>query len=241
MKRCIVIAIAVPFLLLSTQAAAQEAKVKAAPKTKVEVKIPSKVEVTITKAETKVVTNTETKATAKTAAKTTAKAETKTAAKATAPIKAEAKSTAPASQPVKAVDPGASIGPVVPVVPVTPAVDSDNLGVLIKGLLESTKAGKWALALAFLMMLATWLVNKVLKQKIPPNVLPWVSIGLAIATALTTSLSTGEGWLNAVVLGVQAGLMAAGSWSAFGKYLPGIGKKTAPPASSTDMPFLPGA
>lgn len=135
-----------------------------------------------------------------------------------APVKREVAASQPASQPKP------DIAPVKPPAS-APQVDPDDVGSIIKALIESAKSGKWALLVGFIMMLLTWLVNKVLKSKIPSNVLPWLAIGLSTVTSVAFALSTGTGWMNAIVVGIQTGLMAAGTWSALGKYIPGIAKK----------------
>jgi hypothetical protein len=152
-----------------------------------------------------------------------------------APAAPKAKEAA-ASQPV-ASQPAAQpdIAPVKPPAGVT-QVDPDDIGSLIKAIIESAKTGKWALLVGFIMMLLTWLVNKVLKSKIPTKVLPWLAIGLSTVTAVAFALGTGVGWINALVVGVQTGLMAAGSWSALGKYLPGIAKKAEPAPAEEAKP-----
>jgi len=108
--------------------------------------------------------------------------------------------------------------------PTTQPVSSDDAGGILGAILAAAKGGKWALMVGFIVMLLTWLVNKILRGKIPSAVMPWLAIGLSMIAAVAFSLSTGAGWLNAFIVGVQSGLIAAGSWSAFGKYLPVIGK-----------------
>lgn len=167
----------------------------------------------------------------------TKKAEAKPApAPAPAAKKEVVKKEAAASQPA-ASQPAEPVPPVKPPVgPTIPQVDPDDIGSLIKAIIESAKTGKWALLVGFIMMLLTWLVNKVLKSKIPTKVLPWLAIGLSTVTAVAFALSTGVGWINAIVVGVQTGLMAAGSWSAIGKYLPGIAKKPEPAPAEPKEP-----
>ena len=139
------------------------------------------------------------------------------------PAPAAAPATQPTSQPADQPD-------IVPPTPPAglPQVDPDDLGGLLKALIEAGKTGKWALVVGFIMMILTWIVNRVLKSKIPANVLPWLAIGLSTVTAVAFALATGVGWLNAIIVGVQTGLTAAGTWSAIGKYLPLIRKKEQP-------------
>jgi len=213
-------------LLLATPVGADEKKeekkpvvkakveIKTGALTKVEAKVPgkaevkpaTKAEVKATKAEPKKV---EPKATAKTEAKVEVKPEPKIEVKAE-PKAEPTKAAVPSSQPV-----------------VVPPVDPDDIGGILKQILVSAKTGKWALLVGFIIMLLTWLVNKLLKQKIPANVMPWLAIGLSTIATVAFSLATGVGWLNALIVGFQHGLMAAGGWSAVGKYIPGLVKKPA--------------
>jgi uncharacterized membrane protein len=209
-----------PILLLAMPAIADEKK---ADEKKVDVKAPvAKAKVTvkagaITKVEPKKVEKVEPKKVEpkKVEAKKPAdepKAEPKktepVAPAASAPAAPAAKASAPSSQPV-----------------VVPPVDPDDVSAIIKQILASAKTGKWALLVGFIVMLLTWLVNKLLKQRIPSNVMPWLAIGLSTIAATAFALATGVDWLNALIVGFQQGLLAAGGWSAVGKYIPGLVKK----------------
>ena len=112
--------------------------------------------------------------------------------------------------------------------PVVPTVDPDDVGGILKQIVLSAKTGKWALLVGFIVMLLTWFVNRLFKQQIPASVLPWLAIGLSTVATIAFSLATGTGWLNAVIIGFQQGLVAAGGWSAVGKYIPGLAKKPSP-------------
>jgi hypothetical protein len=127
---------------------------------------------------------------------------------------------APAPAPVKVIAPASQ--------PAIPVVDPDDLGGILKQIFASAKGSKWALLVGFIVMLLTWFVNRMLKQKIPTNVLPWLAIGLSTVASVAFALATGVGWLNAIIVGFQQGLVAAGSWSAVGKYIPGLKKKPTP-------------
>jgi hypothetical protein len=99
---------------------------------------------------------------------------------------------------------------------------------LIKQIINAVKTGKWALLVGLVVMLLTFIVNKLIKEKIPRNVLPWLAIGLGVIGNTAFALSTGVPWMDAILGGVNHGLVAAGGWSAIGKYLPFMGKKKEP-------------
>lgn len=189
-------------LLLAAPASADEKKVEKKAAKTVEVKAGK-----VTKVELKVPSKTE--------VKIVAPAEAKKVEPATPPVPAP-KAATPAK--VAKAEPPASQ-------PVVPIIDPDDLGSILKQIVISAKTGKWALLVGFIVMLLTWLVNKVLKQKIPSNALPWIAIGLSTVATIAFSLATGGGWANALIIGLQHGLMAAGGWSAVGKYLPGVGSQ----------------
>lgn len=130
---------------------------------------------------------------------------------------------APASQPAAAQTRSIEKSPVPKV---APAVDPDDVTAIIKAIIESAKTGRWALLVGFIVMLLTWVVDRLLKQKIPSNVMPWLAIGLATIGTSAFALATGTGWLNAIIVGIQTGLTAAGGWSAIGKYIPGLARPT---------------
>lgn len=115
--------------------------------------------------------------------------------------------------------------------PVVPQVDPDDAAAIVKAIINSAKTGKWALLVGFIMMLLTWLASRLLKDKIPSKVKPWLAIGLSTIAAVSFAIATGVGWLNAIIVGVQTGLTAAGGWSALGQYLPGLRPATASPAA----------
>ncbi len=66
------------------------------------------------------------------------------------------------------------------------------------------------------LMLLTFLLNKVFSNKIPKKVLPWLAIGHGVATNITMSIASGLHWLEAIGNGITLGLAAAGGWWAVG-------------------------
>jgi uncharacterized membrane protein len=152
-------------------------------------------------------------------AKPTAKVETKAATPAPTPapvVKTEGKvemaKAEPKDEPKAA--PKSTAGPTS-----LPVVDPDDPGSIIKFIFQAVKESKWAWLVGLLIMFLTWVFNKLLKEKIPAKVLPWVAIGLGVATNVAMSFASGLIWYEAIANGVSLGLAAAGGWSAIGKYI----------------------
>lgn len=106
---------------------------------------------------------------------------------------------------------------------VPPTVDPDDPGAIFGAIVTAFKGGAWAWLIGLVLMLATLVVNKVLKEKIPKKVLPWLAIGLGVGTNIAMSFASGLYWLEALGNGITMGLAAAGGWSAVGKLI--FGKK----------------
>jgi hypothetical protein len=107
-----------------------------------------------------------------------------------------------------------------------PNIDANDPGTMLKFIVEAFKTGKWAWAVGLILMLIAWLVNTLLKSRIPKKVMPWVAIGLGVSSAVAMSFASGAVWYNAIGSGLSFGLIAIGGWEAIGKLF----KKKAPPA-----------
>lgn len=108
---------------------------------------------------------------------------------------------------------------------VTPPVDPGDIMGMVKMLIQSGKGHQWALFAGLLIMILTWFVDRILKNRIPRKVVPWLSVGLSMGSTIAFTLAAGAGWLNAVVAGVHIGLVAIGGWEALGKHIPGAKAK----------------
>lgn len=100
-----------------------------------------------------------------------------------------------------------------------PAVNSNDPGQIIAFMLQAIKESKWAWLIGLVLMLLTWVFNRILKNKIPKKVLPWVAISLGVTTSAMMSFASGMLWYEAIGNGVTLGLAAAGGWSVVGKSL----------------------
>lgn len=93
-----------------------------------------------------------------------------------------------------------------------------------KKIVESARGGHWALMVGLIIMIITSIVNRLLKNKIPKAVLPWLAIALGILGEGALVLNHTGDWITAIFAGLAAGVSAGGAYSAFGKYLPVVGK-----------------
>jgi len=109
---------------------------------------------------------------------------------------------------------------------------------MVTGAINAAQHGQWALLVAFIVMLLTWAVNKLFKEKIPKNVLPWLAMLLGVLGDGALVLAYNGSWAAALVGGISAGMTAAGAYSALGKHMPiiGSGKKEVPTA--TEKPII---
>lgn len=93
-----------------------------------------------------------------------------------------------------------------------------------KDIVNAARHGHWALMVGLIVMVLTSLVNRLLKSKIPKQVLPWLAVVLGLIGEGALALHYSGDWVAAIFTGIAAGMTAGGSYSAFGKYLPVIGK-----------------
>jgi len=104
--------------------------------------------------------------------------------------------------------------------PIPPGVDPNDPVSMLTAIYNAVKSGQWALLIGLIIMLVTWIVNNyLLRDRIPPKVLPWLAAGLGIAGYSALTLAAGSGWLQAILGGLQFGLLASGLYSMGGKYL----------------------
>jgi hypothetical protein len=104
-------------------------------------------------------------------------------------------------------------------------VNPDDAASMIGAIGKAAKNGHWALLIGLVLMLLTRVFNIALRNAIPSSVLPWVAVGLGVATEIIFSMANKAHWIDVVTSGLVAGLVAAGSYSAYGKYIPTIKAK----------------
>jgi len=104
-------------------------------------------------------------------------------------------------------------------------VNPEDAASMLGAISKAAKAGQWALLIGLVLMLLTRLFNVILRNAIPSAVLPWIAMGLGIITEVIFSIANKAHWVDVVTSGLVAGLVAAGSYSAYGKYIPTIKTK----------------
>tara|TARA_Y100000034_G_scaffold133455_1_gene198955 strand:- start:995 stop:1474 length:480 start_codon:yes stop_codon:yes gene_type:complete len=89
-------------------------------------------------------------------------------------------------------------------------------------LAHAIESKNWPLAIGFILMLVVFGANKFgLKDKVGSKAVPWVALGLAVASTVGVALSSGVAVSTAVIQGLTAGLAAIGSWEGLFKHILG--------------------
>ena len=98
---------------------------------------------------------------------------------------------------------------------------ADTVGLLVKAVQDKN----WALAVGFLMMLLVFVANKFgLKDKVGTKAIPWVVMGMSVASVSGAALIAGVAIPEVIMQGVLAGVAAIGGWELMFKHL--LVKKT---------------
>lgn len=116
-----------------------------------------------------------------------------------------------------------------------PKVDPNDPMQLLKFIYEAFKTGKYAWAVGLILMLLTWFLSrKILKDRVPKRVLPWLAVGLSVGTSIAVSFASGAMWLEAISGGVTVGLASIGGWEALTKLFDKDKSKVAPEAAASE-------
>lgn len=114
---------------------------------------------------------------------------------------------------------------IMPAYPGPASMPTDDAGV-VGWIWDAFARGDLALAVAGVILTLVRLVRGAkLESRIPEKYLPWLSMGLATLTQVSTALFAGASWGRAILIGISTGLMASGLWSAGAKAAPIVGKK----------------
>jgi hypothetical protein len=93
---------------------------------------------------------------------------------------------------------------------------AESVSLLIKAVQDKN----WALAVGFLMMLLVFVANKFgLKDKVGGKAIPWVVLGLSVASVSGAALASGLAVAESIVQGVLAGVAAIGGWELVFKHI----------------------
>ena len=116
--------------------------------------------------------------------------------------------------------------------PVEEIVDFEEAIEEAFALVDAIKSKNWPLAVGLGLMILVFVLNKVfnLKDKVGPKALPWIAMAFAIAGTVGTGLIAGLGWVDSIVQGILAGVVAIGGWELVFKHL--LGDKA--PAETTE-------
>lgn len=104
-------------------------------------------------------------------------------------------------------------------------IDKDP-GKQISLLVELAKSGRWGPFAGLLILFIVWAIRKFLLKLIKPNVLPWLTLGLAMVASVGVGLGFGNVWWQVLIDGLITGGAAGLMWSALFKHLLGEKKKT---------------
>lgn len=102
----------------------------------------------------------------------------------------------------------------------------DDAAETVSLLVKAVQDKNWALAVGFLMMLLVFIANKFgLKDKVGTKAIPWVVMGMSVASVSGAALIAGVAIPEVIMQGVLAGVAAIGGWELMFKHL--LVKKTA--------------
>lgn len=102
-----------------------------------------------------------------------------------------------------------------------------DIGGAITHLIEGLQSQNWMLVTCAGILVAVWVWNAFVMPKLISGdkhpkwkkASPWISIALGSVVQVVSALIAGSDVASAINIGVSTGLMAAGGWSAGGKYL----------------------
>ena len=95
-------------------------------------------------------------------------------------------------------------------VEIIPPVDP---GETVNTIVGAAGASQWALLIGAVLCLIVWVIRKFVWKQLDTKYLPWLAVAIgACGGAGFALVAEPANWINAVILGVQAGLSAAGSW-----------------------------
>jgi hypothetical protein len=92
--------------------------------------------------------------------------------------------------------------------------------------LEAINAGKMQLVLGLLLMILIWTLRS-FWSSFPPDIVPWLTAGIAILGSAAMGLLSGWPWEKIVTDALTISTSAGGLWSLIGKHISnlGFGKK----------------
>ena len=99
-------------------------------------------------------------------------------------------------------------------------------------LVKAVQAKNWPVVAGLILMMLVFLANKFgLKDKVGAKVVPWVALGVGVATTTGLALVSGTAVPDAIWQGLAAGLAAVGSWETVFKHMLGGAKEEEEPTA----------
>lgn len=96
---------------------------------------------------------------------------------------------------------------------------------LLEPIAKAGNDNDWALTVAGILTLLVFVVRKTrLMKNVPPEWVPYVTLGTAMALSMSASLAAGASLLSAVTTGLVIGLSAIGGWETIGKLIRRLSK-----------------
>lgn len=99
----------------------------------------------------------------------------------------------------------------------TKEIDKDP-GASISLMVELAKSGRWGPFVGVALLFVVWAFRKFFLKMINPNVLPWLTLGLALVASVAVGIGAGNVWWQIIVDLFSTGGAAALLWSALFKH-----------------------
>lgn len=96
-------------------------------------------------------------------------------------------------------------------------IDNDP-GAAINQLIELAKEGRWGPFVGLLLMFLVWVLRKFIWKLVPPNALPWVTLGAGMAATAAIELGLGVVWWKVLIDSFATSGIAMGFWSLLFKH-----------------------
>lgn len=137
----------------------------------------------------------------------------------------------------------------VPTVVVDPSGGIDVISQAIDLARKAFRSRAWTLiAAAVLTLFVVGLRLFKSIQRVPDELVPWVTMAIATGTSMALGLQAGQSWMTVLSTGVLVGVAAIGGWETFGKLVRGLIQRlrtssspSAPPAPPPAAPGTPPA
>lgn len=100
----------------------------------------------------------------------------------------------------------------------TAQIDDDPAGA-VKLIVTAFRQGHWSLAVGTLVLFLVWALRRFLWTLIPRDVLPWLTLALAMTVTVVVGLIAGVVWWQALIDGLLTSGVAMAFWSLLFRHL----------------------